>query len=119
MAYQILRVCRPAIGGGFIEQFYGVGDGDPIPCNRLAVTFFEKHITLGSRKRERAWSVIELALSDILTPSSGLLTTQADQESARAWMFSESGEDVVESVGLNAEFVQNVITKLSTATEAA
>lgn len=118
MQYQILRSSRPAIGEGVIHRYYAIGsDGLPIPCSRLATIFLEKHIRLGTRKKERAYDFLQLAISDCLTPSSGLFTTQEDQESAAAWFFSEGGEDALESIGLNAEFVQNVITKLSTASE--
>lgn len=110
MNYTISSRAVPAYLGGTLYQYSASHDEDSARCSDVAIAFFEKHAKLN---REREWSVLVSAITDALWPTKANEVKETDQIDAAAWFESETAEDVMESLGLNPDFVRHVMSTLS------
>lgn len=113
MNYTISTRVVPAYLGGHLYQYTATHDGDSARCSDVAIAFFEKHASITGPHRERAWSILVSAITDSLWPTKANEVKETDQIDAAAWFESESAEDIMDSLGLNPDFVRHVMATLS------
>jgi len=114
MNYTISARAVPAYLGGTLYQYSASHDGDLARCSDVAIAFFQKHAKLN---REREWRIFESAIVDALWPTKANEVKETDQIDAAAWFESDSAEDVMDSLGLNPDFVRHVMYTLSEESE--
>lgn len=118
MEYKITERKVPAYLGGELSQFYAESGGVVKKCYRLALVIFERQAEIAGKRDEKIWAVLRSAVADALNPSSSMELTEQDQQDAFHWFSSDIADESLDLIGLDAEWVRNVIQLLSEPTGA-
>ena len=117
MSYTIYPRKVPAYISGELTQYLAGHNGMVTNCADLALRMFERQAEIKGARDELVWSILKSATRDALYPTRYNETKPIDQDEAFQWFASDEADEILEHIGLNSEWVNSVIIKLSDVAE--